>query len=368
MHSSNAHKRSICYILPEFNENTDSHFSYIYDFVELLSRSADIFLLVEKGHDPRGSFRAVRHVYRLHLKIFPLRILEEFFWLCVVRARGCRRFYVHYSYAGALLSSLITRVFGGVTFYWNCGMPWLYGKQWPLRAVLRAVPYLVTGTATMRELYAKEYGLPLSQIRIMPNWVRTTAPPFPNSHSSVREKLGLPKDRPIVLFVHRLSPRKGADRVIDLARKTLRGNALFVLVGNGPLAGAIHDRILAEGLSDKIIMVGSVSQKEVAAYFQASDVFIMPSREEGFPHVLLEAMSAGIPFVATAVGGVRDIIPASLQKYCVKDGDLDGFVSRLDELLEDSALRSEIGRIGKEHVKKFDIHSIVSQFLVLFET
>ena len=361
-------KKKICYILPEFREEIDSHFSYLYDFINVVSKDADIFLVVEKGNPPRDRFKSVSHLRKMHVHFLPLRIVEEFVILKWARLLGYKIFYTHYSYTGALLSALVTRILGGRAYYWNCGMPWLYGKQRALCIILKVVHVLVTGTVTMRELYAKEFNLTQKKIAVMPNWIDLQAFRRDGTKESIRRELDLPLDRKIVLFVHRLSERKGAGKIIQIASAVQEQSALFVVIGDGPLRKEIQDALEKNGLKKDILLLGKIPHRDVAAYFFASDIFIMPSEEEGFPHVLLEAMAAGLPFVATSVGGVRDIVPTMLQKYCVKSGNAIDFTACLKELLESSTLRLQVGMIEKSHVRKYDIHAVVEQFLIVVAT
>ncbi len=359
-------RKKICYILPEFREETDSHFSYLYDFINVISEGADIFLIVEKGNPPIDRFPKVAFLKRSHVRFLPFRIVEAFFAIIVARTRGYRIFYTHYSYSGALISSSVARMTGGTSYYWNCGMPWLYGKQFPLRVVLRMVHYLVTGTVTMRDLYAKEFTLAREKIVVVPNWIDLSAFVNMQTKKAIRKELKLPIDRKIILFVHRLSERKGADKILQIASLTTDPAALFVVVGDGPLAKEISRERKRKGLEERVVLLGKIPHKDIASYFYAADIFMMPSEEEGFPHVLLEAMASGLPFVAMTVGGVRDIVPVVLQKYCVKSGDVSSFTERLRDLLRSERECEEVSHIEREHVKKYDQKSIARQFISLF--
>ncbi len=360
-------RKKICYILPEYKEDTDSHFSYLYDFIDALSRDADIFLIVEKGNKIAAErFSRAVCVQKLHVRFLPLRALEEFFVLVRARLRGYRIFYTHYSYTGALLSSAIARLTGGKAYYWNCGMPWLYGRQLSLRFVLRSVHFLVTGTVTMRDLYVKEYGLLRQKIFVSPNWIDLGAYASSEEKKDIRKRLHLPIDKNIILFAHRLSERKGADKIVDMASLLSEESAVFVIAGDGPLFEDIKKSVERRNLEKQILLLGKIPHKDIAPYFFAADVFIMPSREEGFPHVLLEAMAAGVPFVASTVGGVRDIVPVVLQKYCVKDVDEESFSERVRELLQSEKDRMDIAEIEKEHVKKYSLDAVKAQFLGMF--
>ncbi len=359
-------RKKICYILPEFREGTDTHFAYLYDFINALSKESEVFLVVEKGNPSQSRFPGVAYIKRLRVRFLPLRILRELMVLVEARRRGYRIFYTHYSYTGALTSSLVARLTKGRAYYWNCGMPWLYGKQISLRFVLHMVNTLVTGTETMRQLYAEEYSISPMKITVVPNWIDISAWKNDGTKREVREKLNLPYDKKIVLFVHHLSERKGVDKIVEIAETVSDPTALFVIIGDGPLSQNIRNDIEKHGLTERILMLGGISHRDIASYFFAADVFIMPSEEEGFPHVLLEAMAAGVPFVAFSVGGVRDIVPFVLQQYCVTSADIAGFSERVRELLDRDEKRREVSEIVRTHVRKYDQTLILEEFMGLF--
>jgi len=116
-------------------------------------------------------------------------------------------------------------------------------------------------------------------------------------------------------------------------------------------------------------MVGEVPHRELPAYYRAADVFLMPSEEEGFPHVLLEAMASGLPHVASDVGGVREITPQELHEYLVPSGDTVEFARKLLDLLTmPSHQRERLAQREQEWAKRYDLGAILLQFTGLFES
>lgn len=121
-----------------------------------------------------------------------------------------------------------------------------------------------------------------------------------------RGKLGLPPGGAVIGWVGRLSAEKGPDVMIEaLAHLSDRGVHLAV-VGDGPLGSELRRRALTAGVADRITWHGLVP--DAGALYRAFDVLVLSSRTEGTPIVLLEAMAAEVPIVATAVGGVPDVI------------------------------------------------------------
>ena len=149
---------------------------------------------------------------------------------------------------------------------------------------------------------------------------------------------------PIVLFVGRLVYYKGVHVLID-AMKTCAGT--LVLVGDGPLEAELRARAAALGMSDRVMFAGRVPDEELPAYFQAADVFALPSiaSTEAFGVVQIEAMAAGVPVVSTNLPtGVPWVNQDGVTGIVVPPGDAGALASALGRLLTDRELRSRLGR------------------------
>lgn len=131
----------------------------------------------------------------------------------------------------------------------------------------------------------------------------------PGDRAAARLALGLPAGDPVVLFVGNLIPTKGVDLLLTAAA-TLAADGRLVrvlVVGQGPSRGTLEQQAAALGLTDRVRFTGAVAQSSLPDYYRAADVFALPSYSEGVPNVLLEAGACGIPWVATAVGGIPEI-------------------------------------------------------------
>lgn len=142
---------------------------------------------------------------------------------------------------------------------------------------------------------------------------------------------------------------------------------VLLIVGDGPERHHLDAEFGRLELSERVRFLGWVSQQEVVKYFAISDVFIMPSEEEGFPHVLLEAMAAEVPFVVFRIGGVGEILSKYLQKYAVEPGNLSLFINQIQSLLY---LSSEHIRLLQKKekicVRQFDLPVVKKRFQELF--
>lgn len=376
-------KTKLVYVLPTYDADSQEHLYHIYGFLQAVATQAEVWLIIERAKG-NSSFPGLR-VHRRRLKLPVLRAIEVGAVMVWARLRGYKVFYSHYSVSGAILSALVTRLLGGVSFYWNCvhtldfiparPKTWADCKlklrnQYLLGVALHLVHHLVTGTATMARYYSEGYGLKLSSVRVMPNWVDLKR--FENlpDKPTIRTELGWPLDRRVILFVHRVVERKGAHYIVPIAQEVIAqsgGQLPFTLVvaGSGPYEARLSREIDAAGLSDTVRLAGGIPNREAVRYFAAADVYMVPSTEEGFPRTLLEAMAAGCPFVTTDVGGVPDILKPPQTECMVPVGDVVRMAEVIARILTNDHWRQELVVTGKQVVQDYSQERVVGQFLTM---
>jgi glycosyltransferase involved in cell wall biosynthesis len=236
---------------------------------------------------------------------------------------------------------------------------------------LHLVHHLVTGTPTMARYYSDGYGLPLSSVRVMPNWVDLER--FKNlpDKAALRTGFGWPGDRKVVLFLHRVVERKGAHLIVPIVREVIARypenarDLLFVVAGSGPYETRLKTEVETEGLVESVRLVGGVPNREAIRYFAAADVYLVPSLEEGFPRTLLEAMAAGCPFTTTDVGGVRDILTPEQAQFMAAVGDVQGMAALISRLLTDQVLRASLIRAGYQNVLNYAQDRVVQVLVAM---
>ncbi|MCX6735915.1 MAG: glycosyltransferase family 4 protein [Candidatus Parcubacteria bacterium] len=367
-------KHKICYVLPEYKEGLATHFSYIERLLCEATKELEVFLIIEKGNVPRGNLGCVK-IKTIGSSNFLLRSIKLKFWLLYARFYGYCDFYVHYSFLSAITASFIAKIFGGRVFYWNCGEPWKYKRSFLRerfeRWTYRLVTFVVTGTDHLAGEYAKHYDIPREKILAMPNWIDVERFEEEPNKRELRKELELPVDKKIILFAHRLSLRKGSRMILPAARDLLsvRNDIFFAVVGTGPDEEKLRARAQgSESLRHAIHFFGAVPNREIQKYFAASDVFFMPSQEEGFPRVVLEAMASGVPIVASDVGSVSEIIPVSMKPFIVHPNDTSGFVRTLNMVLsQNSEQRQKQQKELRERAREFATGTVVKRFVKLFE-
>jgi len=356
----------ICYIIPEYNEETDSHFYHHYERLEKLSNRFDIFLIAEKGVPIKELNLHMKQFYIQRFKFLPFRFLESFFIILRARTLGYKNFYTHVSYIGAINAAIISRLFGGISYYWNCAMNWIFKQRilpgWGYKLSMKLSHYLVTGSEEMKRGYAENYNLNPEKIKVMPNWINLDR--FKPAKTQItKSKLQT------ILFVHWLSKRKGADMITPILKELVSNpkfkiiNPKLIVVGEGPYKEKMLEEIKENKLEKFIELVGAVPNKDLAKYYAKADLFIMPSMEEGFPRVLLEAMAMGIPYVASDVGAVREISPETAQRFLVKPGDIEMFVQKIEILISDKDIYEQFRKEELEKVKEYSLEKIINKFM-----
>ena len=205
------------------------------------------------------------------------------------------------------------------------------------------------------------WGVAKARLRIIPNAVEP--PPTPAAAAELRARLGIASSERLVVTVARLTPWKRVDLVIGAVAR-LRGEGpppRLVIVGDGEERAALVRQAAALGLRDTVRFVGEVPQPDVAAYLGAADAFALASTYEGFSHVLLEAMAAQAPVVATAVGGNREVITSGENGLLAPPNDADALAEALRRVLDDSVLAARLRAGGARTLAAYRWERVYAQ-------
>jgi len=161
----------------------------------------------------------------------------------------------------------------------------------------------------------------------------------PGDRLEARRQLGIPETGPLLLWVGTMNDVKAADRVILAARGLGASfpNLRVALVGAGPRESELKALAAVSGtLAERIIFPGPVASEALPAWYQAANVMVLPSRSEGIPNVLVEGMATGLPFVASRVGSVEDLLPFG-PSQAVAEGDLAAMQQAIGDVLRAGA-------------------------------
>ncbi len=188
------------------------------------------------------------------------------------------------------------------------------GGDWKLRLYerlqMRSVRNASAAVAVSRNVYDRLRGakVPAETLHLIPNAYtsHSVITSTTETRAHARSILGIPDDQFQVAWIGRMSQEKAPDIMIETAGLTHEPGISFSFVGDGPMRPTVEQRTAELGLNNRVTMHGVVHN--VAQLFPAFDLFVLSSRTEGTPIVVLEAMAAGIPIVATNVGGVPDML------------------------------------------------------------
>jgi D-inositol-3-phosphate glycosyltransferase len=206
--------------------------------------------------------------------------------------------------------------------------------------------------------FRRLYGDPAGRIEIVPPAVEH-AFFAPGDRAGARRAVGLPVDRPIVLFVGRIQPLKAPDVAIRALAELGRRDAELVIVGgasgtDGDVEVALAHRLIDElGLADRVRLVEPQPHHILSSYYRAADVVIVPSRSESFGLVALEAAACGTPVVASAVGGLLNIVHDGVTGLLVEGRDPARFARALRQVLDDPAAAATMGAAAAVRARRF---------------
>jgi glycosyltransferase involved in cell wall biosynthesis len=192
--------------------------------------------------------------------------------------------------------------------------------------------------------------LPADKLVVIPNGIEVEA--YTDLQPANLADFGLPPGRRAIVFVGRLHRQKGLDWLLSFAPRLLEQlpDHDLLLVGDGPERARLEARVQALGLERRIHLAGWSPQ--VPQILRAAEMLILPSRWEGMPNVLLEAMAAALPIVTTQAEGVQELLGPLADEQSVAFWDQEAFLDRLRRLAENRQLAAGLGRQNRERVER----------------
>lgn len=171
---------------------------------------------------------------------------------------------------------------------------------------------------------------------------------FKKIKSEVREKYNL-KNKKILLFTGRLVPIKNISFLINSMKK-IPEQAVLLIVGDGPLKNELIKQVEDENLKSRVIFTGHTPQEKLPEYYSSADIFVFSSFYDNFPNSVLEAMACELPVVAPSVGGIPMAVENGKNGFLYKSSNMDEFAEKVNLLLNDEALRKEIGKTNRKKI------------------
>jgi len=185
------------------------------------------------------------------------------------------------------------------------------------------------------------------------------------ARSTARLELGIPGDAWVIGTVGRLASEKNQVLLVKAVAGLLGEHVRLVIVGDGPEAGAIARATAETGLQAWVHLAGA--RTDVPRFLAAFDVFALPSLSEGLPLVLLEAMATGLPVVASAVGGIPDVVEEGATGMLVSPGDVGELRARLVALADDRARAGRMGARAREVAReRYSLDTMAGSYMELY--
>lgn len=214
------------------------------------------------------------------------------------------------------------------------------------RLLARRAHTLIAITGALGRFYAERVGVPEGKVRVI-HYGLDELPPAWGPNPAVE----LPAGSRVLLAIGRLVDQKGLETAVAALPAVLERQpaARLLVLGEGPLRGHLAGQAASLGVGDALLLPGRAG--DVAAWLRAADVLVHPARWEGFGLVLLEAMLAELPVVATQVSAIPEIVADGETGFLVPPGDATALADAVSRVLADDTLAERLGRAGRRRAE-----------------
>jgi glycosyltransferase involved in cell wall biosynthesis len=295
--------------------------------------------------DPQAFWRLKRHVARLQPDLVHT-------WMFAANT---------YGYAAAKACGIQNLVIAQ-----RCVDPWKSRFQLQVdRSLARRARCVVVNSEGVREFYVA-HGTPAERVRMIPNAV-AIPPPATTTRRQLLAELELPEGSRLVGLVGRLWPQKRVKDAIWTADllKVIRDDVHLLVIGDGPQRNLLRRFRDQCRIRDKVHFLGE--RNDVPRLMAHFDLLWSTSGYEGQSNVILEAMAAGVPVVATDIPGTRELISSGESGYLVRVGDCATLTKHSDRILDDPKLAADLSAAARERVRcQFSVERMIERHLALY--
>jgi len=216
---------------------------------------------------------------------------------------------------------------------------------------------VLTTSAYAADRIVAEYGIERKGIRVVPEPIDLA-----RWESALAAAPRMPSAEPVILCVAHLYPRKQVASLLR-AMTSVETPSKLRVVGTGPELPAVRDLARHLGLEDRVAFLGHIPFEQLAQEYRSADIFCLPSTQEGFGIVFLEAMAAGLPVVACEAAAIPEVVPDWECGILVPPLDVPSLSFALGRLAGDEAERRRLGAAGRLRVARYDAPIVAGQFL-----
>lgn len=231
----------------------------------------------------------------------------------------------------------------------------IYQRLW-VRHFFNSVDTFITVSEHTASILLSK-GIHNNRCKIIPNGINPFEYENRYQKDSLLNKHYKIEDKYILLTIGRLVKRKGIHWFIENVMPKLEKNTIYVIAGKGVMWNDIKSTISKNGLEERVLMIGEISNTDRDILYNSADIFIQPNIKvdgdtEGFGLVVLEAGASGLPVIASRLEGIKDAICEGYNGYLLTPEQTDEWVSKINQLIQNPRLRKEKGRQAENYVKK----------------
>jgi len=314
---------------------------------------------------PLGVLRSLRYLANLRESPIKDRIKRLGLLLCAAnlvhhtQKHGIRHIHAHSAAEGAHLVALC-RLLGGPTYSLTLhgDLP-VYGTDH--RSKMADASFVMTDGPHLKKQVENNVGIPAD--RVISNFLGIDTEKWHDAGLHAHEP-----GRLHVVTVARLNYTKGIQHALAAVRAALdRGlDVRYSIAGEGPYRPEIEEEIRRLGLSDRVTLLGMLSESQIVSLNQQADVFVLPSigLGEAFPSAVIEAMASGLPVISSIIGATPVMLTHEVEGFLIEPGDEAGFAAALIHLAENPDERRRMGEAGRRRARTaFDRKNSASRFL-----
>lgn len=281
------------------------------------------------------------------------RFLQAAYLASHAQRAAVRHFHAHFAHGATRVAMIASRLTGIPYSFTAHAYDIFTAKPGYLRKKIEAARYVVTCTRSNQD-YLRELVEPEQRGKIELVYHGADLAKFSPGPP------GDPDVRPLILGVGRLVAKKGFSALLDAcAALRARGHDFRgLIIGEGPERGALEERVEALGLGHRVDLPGALSQEDLRDLYRQATIVALPSRvlpngdRDGIPNVLVEAMAAGVPVVATAVSGIPELIQHGESGWLLERSHGGELAEALEALLLDPGRRQQLAKGGRSTVEK----------------
>jgi len=267
------------------------------------------------------------------------------------------RFMAHMAYVPNIISSLRAR-----------NINYNFIQRWLVRQTARWIDKVVLNSAKMREFAILEEGVPENKIHIIPNCVKVENYSISINRAEFRSEMGFFPQDFVIGSVGRLHKQKGQDILLKAIALLPQKDIHLLLIGEGEEIANLRHLSKKLGLEDRVHFSGY--RCDVPRILKILDLYVQPSRYEGMPNSLMEAMSSACPIVASSVDGISELILDGVHGWLVTPEDIQSLAETIQRITQNPSEANRRAIAAQERVKKcFGVEVMVNAWeKVLFQT